>query len=74
MSSPVSLHSADTTVAEIPGKGAVIAAGDTVPADGQIGFAPGCLFIQTDGNSVNTVLYANIGTNASCNFDALLGG
>lgn len=45
--------------------------GATVPSDGGAGYAPGCLFIQTDGTDEATVWYANVGTASSCNFDAV---
>jgi len=43
--------------------------GTTKPADAATGYAPGCLFIDTDGNSISTTLFTNIGTAASANFD-----
>jgi len=73
MATPIALHDGTGIIAEVPGKGIVLAAGDSVPADASVGYSPGCLFIQMDGTSVNTVLYANIGTVTSSNFDALQG-
>lgn len=52
------------------GKGIILAAGDTVPSDGATGYSPGCIFIQTDGTTLDTTTYTNVGTFASCNFDA----
>jgi hypothetical protein len=46
--------------------------GTTVPTDGDAGYSPGCHFKKIDGSTLDTVLYVNIGTNASCNFDAAL--
>lgn len=55
---------------EIPGIGIILAAGIAVPADGALGYAPGCIFIHTDGTTLNDTTYTNVGTLASCNFDA----
>lgn len=71
MSKPLVLHSAVDAIAEIPGVGIVLAAGSTVPSDNTDGFAPGCLFIQSDGATEATIWYANIGTRANCDFDAV---
>ena len=48
----------------------LIAAGDTVPTDGDVGYATGCIFIHTDGGA-GTALYTNEGTNASADVDAV---
>lgn len=74
MSTSIQLHDATGIIAEIPGLGVVLAAGNVVPPDNSVGYSPGCLFIQTDGTTVNTILYGNIGTQSASNFDALLGG
>lgn len=44
--------------------------GITVPADSAAGYATGCLFLHTDGGA-GTALYVNVGSNTSCNFDAV---
>jgi hypothetical protein len=44
--------------------------GTTVPADATAGYAPGCIFIHTDGG-VGTTLYINEGTYASCDFNPM---
>jgi len=49
--------------------GTLLCFGTTKPADAAVGYAPGCLFIDTNGNSISTVLFSNIGTAASANFD-----
>ena len=46
--------------------------GTTVPSDGDVGYAPSCQFQKVDGSTLDTVLYVNIGTKASANFDAAL--
>jgi len=46
-------------------------AGDTVPVDATSGFAPSCLFLDTNATTVDARIYINGGTAASCNFDAL---
>ncbi len=73
MSKELNFHSGQDPqiLASIPGKGTVLACGDTVPSDTTVGFAPGCLFIHTDGATEATIWYANVGTLASCNFDAM---
>jgi hypothetical protein len=72
MAGPLDIHNIgdDGAILSIPGKGIILAAGDTVPTDGQVGYSPGCIFIDTDASSMNTTTYTNIGTEASCNFDA----
>lgn len=47
----------------------VFAYGTTVPADGGLGYATGCLFLHTDGGA-GTALYVNEGSRTSCDFDA----
>lgn len=48
----------------------LFARGATVPTDGSVGFAVGCLFIDTTGGA-NVTLYVNEGTAAnSCDFNA----
>jgi hypothetical protein len=49
----------------------LLASGVTVPADGTAGYQPGCLFQHTDGTTNATVLYCNIGTAASCDFNVV---
>jgi len=50
---------------------ATIQLGTTVPSDAAGGYAKGCLFIHTDGSGANDVLYYNVGSSSSANFDAL---
>lgn len=45
--------------------------GETVPTDGETGFAPGCIFVDLSGSIA--VTYQNFGTESSCNFE-LAGG
>jgi len=47
------------------------ATGIDVPVDTTAGYAKGCLFIDTDVAAATTGIYVNIGTTASCNFDAV---
>ena len=49
----------------------LMATGLTVPTDATAGYAKGCLFIDTNVVTGTTGLYENVGTTASCNFDAL---
>lgn len=52
----------------VPGIGIVHDIGETVPADGTEGYAKGCLFQHTDATDEDTVLYVNMGTQASSAF------
>lgn len=47
--------------------------GATVPTDGTGRYAPGCLFVHTDG-SAGSCTYINEGTGTSCDFNALDAG
>ena len=51
--------------------GIMLAWGITVPTDATAGYAPGCLFIHTDGTTYATVLYCNISTVLSCDFNVV---
>lgn len=71
MSTPAAQHSAVTTIHSIPGFGIVHAAGTGVPADGETGFAKGCLFQKILGADEDAFLFLNVGTITSANFDAI---
>lgn len=45
--------------------------GTTVPTDATAWYAKGALFVDTDVAGGTTGLYVNVGTTASCNFDAI---
>jgi hypothetical protein len=60
-------------IIEVPGIGVLQAWGETVPTDGAEGYASACIFQKQGGTDRDTVLYVNVGTKASCNFDAMLG-
>jgi len=49
------------------------ATGATVPTDADVGYATGCIFMDTTGG-VNTTSYVNDGTPASCDFNLAIGG
>jgi len=51
-------------------QGYLIAYGTTVPTDGTAGYAPGCIFVHTDGTA-GTTDYINEGTSTSCDFNPL---
>lgn len=68
MSNTLDIHSGDG-VAIKTGEGVLLAFGITVPTDGAVGYATGCLFIHVDGGA-GTALYVNEGTYASSDFDA----
>lgn len=52
---------------KIDQEGYLQASGDTVPTDGESGYAPSCTFQDTE----NGVLYVNEGTVDSCDFNAV---
>ena len=56
----------------VPGLGVLFAHGETVPTDGDEGYASACMFQKQGGTTLDTVLYVNIGTVTSCNFDACI--
>lgn len=58
---------------EIPGRGVLISAGTAKPTDGTPGYAPGCLFFDTDA-AAGLQWYVNIGSRTSCNFDLTTNG
>lgn len=58
------------TLLQKPGVGILHAAGTTVPADATSGFAPGCIFQDTDA-AAGSQFYINQGTLASCAFKAI---
>lgn len=67
MSHGLNIHDGTGMIAKDPALGILMAYGSTVP--GAIaGYAPGCRFIKTNGNTIGTVEYVNIGTKASANF------
>lgn len=75
MSKPVTPHAA------FPQGGQVISMNDlglpaivcgaTVPTDATAGYGVGCIFIHSDGSGETDVLYKNVGTASSCNFDTI---
>lgn len=71
MSHSVNLHSAVNIVAQVPGVGISIANGTSVPASGDVGYAPGCIYIKLDGSGESNVFYVNLGTRASASFSAI---
>lgn len=66
----IELHTSDGIIIRVPGVGILDAYGKTVPADGAVGYATGCIFRHTDGGAA-TALYVNEGTADSCDFDAV---
>jgi hypothetical protein len=50
--------------------GILLCYGATVPTDGTAGFATGCIFIHSDGDTAGTLVYVNEGSVTSCDFDA----
>lgn len=66
------LHDSTGVLERLPNVGIMKAVGTTVPTDGSAGYAPGCLFIDTDG-AAGSQFYINEGTNTSCDFNLLTG-
>lgn len=52
-------------------EGLLLSSGPTIPTDGTLGYQTGCLFQHTDGAAA-TALYINVGTYASCDFNAVV--
>lgn len=59
---------ASNTMMPVSGVGYLMAYGTTVPTDAGSGYAPGCIFIHTDGTA-GTQFYINEGTYTSCDFN-----
>lgn len=76
MSKKITPHYADAKGAleELAVIGITRAYGTTVPTDATAGFAPGCIFHHTDGSGAADVLFVNVGSVTSCNFDPVFGG
>tara|TARA_R110000851_G_scaffold177752_2_gene324643 strand:+ start:797 stop:1027 length:231 start_codon:yes stop_codon:yes gene_type:complete len=54
--------------------GKILDFGNAVPTNGTPGFAPSCIFLDTNstgGASSATHIFINVGTAASCNFDGI---
>ena len=68
------LNKQDTTgvIYRDPARGIVLGAGITKPTDAVIGYAPGCIWIDTDA-SAGSQVYVNEGTRASADFNILTG-
>ena len=62
---------ASGTALYVSGVGHLIAWGSSVPADATAGYGKSCIFHNTAGTGTSDTLYVNIGTLASCNFDAV---
>lgn len=71
MSHAIRLHDGTGQISVDPAVGILEAYGATVPTDATPGFAPGCHFIHTDGSGEADLLYVNMGTKLSSNFDAV---
>lgn len=70
MSKGLNIHNGTGMIARDATRGILLSYGDTVPASGSIGYAPGCKFIKTNGTSASTVEFVNLGTRASASFAA----
>ena len=71
MSSKIRTQGTTKDLIRIPGYGIVFSAGETPPADGEVGYGKGCRFIQTDASGAVDIEYVNIGSSSSANFDVL---
>ena len=67
MSHALRIHDGLGNIAEDPSLGVLFAYGSTVPTAANT-YAPGCLFIKTNGTTAATVSYVNVGTKASPSF------
>lgn len=67
MSKGLVLHTSDGVIARDPAAGILLAYGNSVPGS-VAGYAPGCQFIKTNGTSIGTVEYINLGTKTTANF------
>lgn len=68
MSRAINIHDGLGQIAKDPALGILLAYGSTVPTDASVGYAPGCKFIKTNGTSLSTTTYVNVGTKASSAF------
>lgn len=68
MSHALNIHDGLGIIARDPALGILHAYGSTVPAAATEGYAPGCLFIKTNGTTYANVAYINVGTKASSSF------
>lgn len=66
MSKPLVLHAGTNVIARDPSVGILLAYGSSVPTGA--GYAPGCRFIKTNGTTLATVDYVNVGTKAAASF------
>lgn len=68
MSKALNIHDGLGVIAKDPDKGQLLGYGSTVPAVGAVGWAPGAQFIKTNGTTIGALMYVNVGTKASANF------
>lgn len=61
----------EVTVVLKDSRGVLLAYGDTVPSDAEVGYAKGCIFIDTNATA-GAVMLANEGDDASCDFNTSL--
>lgn len=75
MSKGLNIHDGTGMCIKDPALGILLQYGSTVPGS-VAGYAPGCEFIRTGGNTIGTVRYVNIGTKSAANFQpvGLAGG
>jgi hypothetical protein len=73
MSKPIHLHSGEDHIARGHDGNKWFAGGTSVPANGAVGYATGCYFIQTDGG-VGTAAYINEGSATSADFNSIQPG
>lgn len=68
MSHAINLHDGTGIAITDPGLGILLAYGSTVPVNASAGYAPGCKFIKTNGTSLATTTFVNVGTRTSATF------
>ena len=62
-------YGADGKIFRRKGKGWMFGFGDTPPPDGTTGWHKGALFLQTDASTLNSIVFINIGSDTSSDFD-----
>ena len=73
MSRKIVMHHTQDVIVEKPGVGVLLAHGTAAPTDTATGYAPGCLFFDTDA-AAGSQWYRNDGTFSSSDFNLVSGG
>ena len=68
MAANVTVHGGTGEMFSVPVEGVYFARGASVPTDGSVGYAKGCLFIDTNA-AAGSILFCNEGDVSSSDFD-----